>query len=148
MLAIRLQRTGRKSSPNYRMVVQDARRTPSSGKIVTSLGEYNPHTKSLNLDTEKATYYLTNGAQPSTRVAVLLEKEGVKLPFWVKKSTKKESVVKNVEKLRRTRPAQEVADDAPAEDSQESPVAEEVAEETVAESPSEPTAEEAKAEEA
>lgn len=117
MLAIRLQRTGRKSAPNYRMVVQDAHRTPSSGKIVTSLGEYNPHSKSLNIDTEKAAYYLSNGAQPSGRVAMLLEKEGVKLPSWVKKTSKKESAVKNVEKLRRTRPVEEVAEEAaPAEE--------------------------------
>ncbi|HSX05157.1 MAG TPA: 30S ribosomal protein S16 [Candidatus Saccharimonadales bacterium] len=104
MLAIRLQRTGRKGHAMFRMVVQDSRRTPTSGKIVASLGTYDPHTKAVVLDNEKAALYLTNGAQPSTRATQLLKSEGVKLPKWVTEAGKKQGVIRHTEKLRRNRP--------------------------------------------
>jgi small subunit ribosomal protein S16 len=113
MLAIRLQRTGRKGHAMFRVVVQDSRRTPTSGKVVANLGTYDPHSKAVSLDGEKAAFYLTNGAQPSTRVAVLLKSEGVKLPKWVVEPSKKAGAIRNAEKLRRNQP-KEVA--APAED--------------------------------
>jgi small subunit ribosomal protein S16 len=115
MLVIRLQRTGRKGHAQFRVVVQDSRRTPTSGKIVASLGSYNPHTKTSTLDKEKAATYLNNGAQPSERVVRLLTAEGVKLPKWVKAPAKKASAIKNLEKLRRNRPAEEAQEEAPAE---------------------------------
>ena len=74
MLAIRMQRTGRKGLAQCRVVVQDSRRTPSSGRLVYSLGSYNPHTKEANIDKEKATFYLSNGAQPSARVVAVFKK--------------------------------------------------------------------------
>ena len=101
MLAIRMQRTGRKGHAQYRLVVQDSRRTPTSGKLVSTLGSYNPHTKETVLDKTKAEFYLKNGAQPSDRVTTLLKKEGVKLPSWVELPQTKNSVVKNAEKLRK-----------------------------------------------
>ena len=54
MLVIRLQRTGRKGHAQFRVVVQDSRRTPSSGKIVAALGHYNPHNKEIVVNKEKA----------------------------------------------------------------------------------------------
>lgn len=45
MLAIRLQRLGRKGYPVYRLAVQEAHRHPSSGRVVAYVGSYNPHTK-------------------------------------------------------------------------------------------------------
>jgi small subunit ribosomal protein S16 len=114
MLAIRMQRTGRKGHAQFRMVVQDSRRTPSSGNIVASLGSYNPHTKEAKLDVEKAATFLNNGAQPSDRVAALLQKEGVKMPSWVVVRTNKERTIRNSDKLRRNQPAEEVAPEAPA----------------------------------
>ena len=110
MLAIRMQRTGRKGHAQFRMVVQDSRRTPSSGKIVASLGSYNPHTKEAKLDTEKAAVYLNNGAQPSERVAALLQKEGVKMPSWVTVRTTKERATRNADKLRKNQPAEEAVE--------------------------------------
>lgn len=109
MLAIRLQRTGRSGHAQYRMIVQDARKSPTSGKIVTSLGSYNPHTKSVVIDKEKASLFLKNGAQPSSRVVSLLAKEGVKIPDWAQKLAKKERAIKNTDKLRKNRPAGEPA---------------------------------------
>jgi small subunit ribosomal protein S16 len=114
MLAIRLQRTGRKGHAMFRMVVQDSRRTPSSGKVVATLGTYDPHSKALSLDAEKATFYLTHGAQPSSRSVMLLKGEGVKLPDWVKETSKKSGVIRNSEKLRRNQPKEEAAPEAEA----------------------------------
>jgi small subunit ribosomal protein S16 len=132
MLAIRLQRTGRAKHAQYRMVVQDSRKSPTSGKIVTSLGSYNPHTKAVTIDKEKAGLFLSNGAQPSPRVVSLLAKEGVTIPDWAQKLVKKERSIKNVDKLRKNRPAvAEVVTDEPAVEV--APEAEAVAETSVEE---------------
>ena len=74
MLVIRLQRTGRKGHAQFRVVVQDSRRTPTSGKVVALLGTYNPHSKAVVLNKERAQHFLDHGAQPSDRVVVLLKK--------------------------------------------------------------------------
>lgn len=117
MLVIRMQRVGRKGHAQFRVVVQDSRRTPSSGKVVASLGYYNPHTKDVSINIEKAQYYLTNGAQPSDRVTSLLEKQGVKLPTWVKLASPKKRLIRNPEKLRRNQPKEvsEPSEQAPTE---------------------------------
>jgi small subunit ribosomal protein S16 len=107
MLAIRLQRTGRKGHAMFRVVVQDSRRTPTSGKVVAQLGTYDPHTKAVTLDNEKATFYVTNGAQPSPRAVGLLKAEGVKLPDWVTETSKKTGGIRHPEKLRRNQPKEE-----------------------------------------
>lgn len=109
MLAIRMQRTGRKGHAMFRLVVQESRLTPTSGKVVVTLGSYDPHSKVANIDKEKATFYLGNGAQPSERAARLLKSEGVTLPDWVKMSTEKSRAVRNAEKLRKNQPKTEVA---------------------------------------
>ena len=113
MLAIRMQRTGRKGHAMFRVVVQDARLTPTSGKVVASVGHYDPHAKSVTLDKEKITFYLDHGAQPSDSTARLLKREGVKLPDWVKISDNKARTVRNADKRRSTRPAEPVAEAAP-----------------------------------
>src|SRR6185369_3168169 len=116
MLAIRMQRTGRKGHAMFRVVVQDSRVTPTSGKIVASLGSYDPHAKTTTLDKEKAATFLKNGARPSERAARLLKSEGVKLPSWVEVDTKKAGKLKNPEKLRKNQPKDAPkAEEAPAE---------------------------------
>lgn len=115
MLVIRLQRRGRKGLAIYRVVVQDKRTHPSKEKLVARLGSYNPHTKELSLDKEQAQKFIDNGAQPSDRVINLLEKEGVKLPAWVKKSPAKSKTLRNPEKLRKNQPKDEVVEEAPVE---------------------------------
>ena len=84
MLTLRLQRTGRKKLAMYRLVAQEHGRSPTSGRVAAFLGNYNPHKKEFNFNKEKVEFYLKNGAQPSNRVAMLLEKNKVKLPEWVK----------------------------------------------------------------
>jgi small subunit ribosomal protein S16 len=109
MLAIRLQRTGRKGHAEFRVIVQEAQVHPSSGRVVATIGTYNPHSKAVTLDKEKAAHYVQNGAQPSPRVVLLLEKEGVKLPDWVQKPEHKQAAIKNGDKLRRNKPVEEAA---------------------------------------
>ena len=123
MLAIRLQRIGRKGYPVYRLAVQESQRHPSSGRVVAYVGTYNPHTKEANVQVEQAQKFLDNGAQPTPRVVKLLKDAGVKLPTWVKQSsTDKQKAIRNAEKLRKNQPKEEpVAEEAeaPAETSAE-----------------------------
>ncbi|QHN42969.1 30S ribosomal protein S16 [Candidatus Mycosynbacter amalyticus] len=120
MLAIRLQRLGRKAYPVYRVAVQEAQRHPSSGRVVAYVGSYNPHTKEASIDKEKAQKYLDNGAQPSPRVVKLLKEAGVKLPTWVKThDDSKQKAIRNAEKLRKNQPKEEVAEEAPVEEAAE-----------------------------
>ena len=91
MLAIRMQRNGRSHLPVYRIVVQESQRHPLSGRVVSEVGSYNPETKKTVLDKEKIEFYLKNGAKPSSRVAFVLKKEGIKLPSWYKDAPKKSS---------------------------------------------------------
>lgn len=137
MLTIRMQRTGRKGYATFRVVVQDSRFTPSSGRVVAQLGHYNPHTKDSSIDTEKVAEYLSNGAQPTPRVVRLLEEAKVKLPDWVEKTSKdRKSNTRNPEKLRKNQPKEEapaeVSTEAPAEEPAENVDAEAVAEEAPA----------------
>ena len=152
MLAIRLQRVGRKGYPVYRLAVQESQRHPSSGRVVAYVGTYNPHTKDANVQVELAQKYLTNGAQPTPRVVKLLTDAGVTMPSWVKVAAPKTGKLRNAEKLRRNQPKEEIVaeveapvEEAPAEEvaaPEEAPAVE-------AEAPAEETpAEEPKAEEA
>jgi small subunit ribosomal protein S16 len=114
MLAIRLQRLGRKAYPVYRLAVQESQRHPSSGRVVAYVGSYNPHTKEANVQVELAQKYLDNGAQPTPRVVKLLKTAGVKLPKWVKESaTDKQKNVRNAEKLRKNQPKEEAPVEEP-----------------------------------
>jgi len=124
MLAIRLQRLGRKGYPVYRLAVQESQRHPSSGRVVAYVGSYNPHTKEANVQTEAVQKYLDNGAQPTPRVVKLLKDAGVKLPNWVKQPTDKQKSIRNAEKLRKNQPKEEAPEEVPAE----AETAEEVAE--------------------
>jgi small subunit ribosomal protein S16 len=139
MLVIRLQRTGRSGHAQFRVVVQDSRRTPTSGNIVAALGHFDPHTKKTVLDKEKAQHFLDHGAQPTSRTALLLKSEGVKLPKWVKLEAGKKRAVRNIDKRRSTRPAEEKVVVAQAETP-------EAAEEKVEEAPAAENETEAEAE--
>lgn len=109
MLAIRMQRKGRTHYPTYRIVVQESQRHPLSGRVVAEVGNYNPATKALTLDKEAVEKYLSNGAQPSSRVAFILKKNGVKLPKWYKERTPKHAEAKHADKLRKNQPKEEPA---------------------------------------
>lgn len=125
MLTIRMQRTGRSGHAQFRVIVQDSRAHPKSGRVVSYVGSYNPHTKATTIDKDKINTYLSNGAVPSDRVAQLLKKEGLKLPAWYKSAPAKKKGVRNPEKRRSTRPEGEpepqtqVAEESPAKTKKE-----------------------------
>ena len=82
MVKIRLMRIGAKKNPHYRVVVVDARKKRSSDYI-ESLGYYDPRETTdapLRIDTERAAYWLSQGAQPTDTTVRLLEKSGVEVP--------------------------------------------------------------------
>jgi small subunit ribosomal protein S16 len=121
MLTIRMQRTGRKGYASFRIVVQDSRFSPSSGRVVAKIGHYNPHTKETVIEKEKAVEYLKNGAKPSPRVVRLFQAEKIALPDWVETSSNdKKRKIRNPEKLRKDQPKEEsVAEEVIAEEIKE-----------------------------
>jgi small subunit ribosomal protein S16 len=78
MVRIRLRRTGRKKTPTYRIVVADSQ-SPRDGRFIEIIGQYVPRqgNTALNLKTDRANYWLDNGAQPSDTVRSLLRRAGV-----------------------------------------------------------------------
>ena len=138
MLAIRMQRNGRTHYPTYRIIVQEAQRHPLSGRVVAEVGNYNPATKALTLDKEAVNKYLKNGAQPSSRVAFILKKNGIKLPKWVKLAPKKSAKAKHADKLRKNQPKEAAPQEEPvAEAPVEAPVEEASASEAAVETATE-----------
>ncbi len=124
MLAIRLQRLGRKGYPTYRIAVQESQRHPTSGRVVAYVGSYNPHTKETTINLEKILFYLEHGAQPTPRVVKILNEQKVKLPSWVKGHTGSKAVsTKNQEKLRKNRPVEETTEAVEEPATEEVPVA-------------------------
>jgi small subunit ribosomal protein S16 len=80
-LKIRLSRGGAKKRPFYRVVVADAR-SPRDGRFIDRLGTFDPlkpkdAADRLLLDADKAKEWIAKGAQPTDRVARLLESVGV-----------------------------------------------------------------------
>ena len=78
MVKIRLRRTGAKKQPHYRVVVADSR-APRDGKFIEIIGHYNPRTApaTIEIDAERALYWLSVGAQPSPAVKHMLDKMGI-----------------------------------------------------------------------
>jgi len=75
---IRLTRHGRKRLAYYHIVAADSR-APRDGKFIEKLGVYNPNTNpaTIELNFEKALYWLQNGAQPSDTARAILSYKGV-----------------------------------------------------------------------
>ena len=115
MLAIRMKRNGRAHLHVYRLVGNESPRHPLAGRVVAEVGNYNPATKSCVLDKEAVEKYLSNGAQPSSRVAMILKKNGIKLPKWYKEAPKKSKTAKHADKLRKNQQETPVEAEAPAE---------------------------------
>ncbi len=89
MLAIKLQRIGKKHQPSYRLVVA-MKRSKMAGPPVEDLGSYNPFTKTAAVKKERVSYWLGVGAQPTVTAHNLLVKEG--MVSGVKKAVKMKKV--------------------------------------------------------
>ena len=72
---IRLARHGRKGKPFYHVVVADSR-APRDGRYIERIGSYNPMTDpaTVDLNFERALYWLNVGAQPTDTVRALIKK--------------------------------------------------------------------------
>jgi small subunit ribosomal protein S16 len=79
-LKLRLARAGTKKRPYYHVVVTDAR-NPRDGRFIEKIGNYDPmladETKRVNLNAERATHWLSVGAQPTDRVLRFLDAAGL-----------------------------------------------------------------------
>jgi small subunit ribosomal protein S16 len=76
-LKIRLRRVGAKKQPAYRVVIADSR-APRDGRFIEIIGAYNPltHPSTVSIDSERAIYWMRNGAQPTDVVKRLFVKDG------------------------------------------------------------------------
>jgi len=77
MLTIRLQRTGRRNHAEFRVVLAEHKRSAKTGNFLAVLGNYNPHTNTVNLQADAIKEWIGKGAQPSDTVHNLLVKNGI-----------------------------------------------------------------------
>jgi len=166
-MKIRLARGGSKKRPFYKIVAADSR-MPRDGRFIEKLGTYNPllpkdSEDRVKMNMERIQHWLGHGAQPTDRIARMLEAAGV-LPKTERNNPKKAELgTKAKERLeakaaKSEAPAEEEATEAPAEEAAaeapaeeaaaEAPAEEAPAEEAAAEAPAEEAAAEAPAEEA
>jgi small subunit ribosomal protein S16 len=77
---IRLQRHGKKNQPFYHIVIADGR-APRDGRFIEKIGDYNPltHPATININFDRALYWVEIGASPSETVRSILKHEGVYL---------------------------------------------------------------------
>jgi len=138
---IRLKRLGKIRAPHYRIVVADSR-TKRDGRVIEEIGQYHPTEQPsfIEVNSERAQYWLSVGAQPTEQVLVLLKLSGdwgkykgdkdavstikvaePKVPFSVdgaKKSVVKPKVEKKEAPAEAEAPADAEAAKAPAADAE------------------------------
>ncbi|MET7793678.1 30S ribosomal protein S16 [Micrococcus luteus] len=136
---IRLKRFGKIRAPFYRVVVMDSR-TRRDGRAIEEIGKYHPTEEPsfIEIDSERAQYWLSVGAQPTEQVAALLKVTGDWQKFkgesgaegTLKSKSEKEafvapekgSVILPEEPKQEVAPAEsEQAAEAPAEEAAEAP---------------------------
>jgi small subunit ribosomal protein S16 len=85
---IRLKRLGKIRAPYYRVVVADSR-TKRDGRVIEEIGKYHPteHPSLIEINSDRAQYWLGVGAQPSEQVAALLKLTGDWAKFKGEKDT-------------------------------------------------------------
>ena len=78
MVKIRLKRVGAKKAPFYKVVVADSR-YPRDGRFIEEIGTYDPMKEPsvINLNKEKVTEWMKNGAQPTDTVKSLMKRAGM-----------------------------------------------------------------------
>ncbi len=80
-VSIRLKRLGTKKRPYYRVVVMDSRQA-TNGRPLEEIGFYHPieeEAKQVEINAERASYWLSVGAQPSNTVQGLFAKKGIQV---------------------------------------------------------------------
>jgi small subunit ribosomal protein S16 len=78
MVKIRLMRMGATKRPFFRVVVADSR-SPRDGRFIENIGKYRPlaDPSEIEIDQDRALYWLSQGAQPTEQVVHLLRIQGI-----------------------------------------------------------------------
>ena len=139
-MKIRLARGGSKKRPHYAIVASDSR-MPRDGRFLEKLGTYNPllpkdSEDRIKMDVERVQYWLSQGAQPTDRVARFLEAAGAK-EKTVRSNPKKAEPGKAAKDRAQKRADREEAARAAAEEARNAPAADQVAEDAAADATSE-----------
>ena len=120
-MKIRLARGGSKKRPFYKIVAADSR-MPRDGRFIEKLGTYNPllpkdSEDRVKMNMERIQHWLGHGAQPTDRIARMLEAAGV-LPKTERNNPKKAELgTKAKERLEaKAAKSEEAAAEAPAEE--------------------------------
>lgn len=107
MLMIRLQRTGRKHIPSFRVVLTDKRNSTKSGKTLETLGFYNAQNdKERSVDTERIKYWLSKGAQLSGTLHNYLIEQKIITGKKINVLPKKRPIKKEVGETKEEKPAE------------------------------------------
>ena len=158
-VSMRLSRGGSKKRPYYRIVVANSR-APRDGNYLEQIGTYNPllakdDENRTKLIEDRARYWLGVGAQPTDRVARMLDKAGIKERAATSNPTKgepgqkaKDRVEERATKLAEAEEAKAAAAAAPAPEPEPEPEVEVAAEEAAPEAPTEEPVAEVAAEDA
>ena len=118
-MKIRLARGGSKKRPFYAIVASDSR-MPRDGRFIEKLGTYNPllakdSEDRIQMNLERVQYWLSQGAEPTDRVARFLEAAGVKAKTERKNLKKAEPGKKAKERAQARADKAAAAAEAPAE---------------------------------
>jgi len=117
MLTIRLQRTGRKHEPTFRVVLTDSKNGPKSGKYLKNLGWYDTRLKNdaaKQLDTEAIKQFVSNGAKLSVTLHNFLVTQKVITGKKINALPKKTPIKKEAAAAESAAPAAAPAPEAPA----------------------------------
>lgn len=100
MVKLRLRRIGKKKQPVYKIVATDSRAS-REGKIIESVGSYNPRVNPVAVDVneQRLFMWLKRGAQPSDTLRSLLRRKGLWLKWsLVKKGAEEQTIAQELEK--------------------------------------------------
>ncbi len=124
-MKIRLARGGSKKRPYYRIVAADSR-MPRDGRFIEKLGTYSPllpkdSEERVKMDLDRIKHWLSEGAQPTDRVARMLEAAGVldkKERSNPKKAQPGKKALERAEEkaAKAAAPVEEAVEEAPAEE--------------------------------
>ncbi len=132
-MKIRLARGGSKKRPHYSIVASDSR-MPRDGRFIEKLGTYNPllpkdSEDRVKMNMERVQYWLSQGAQPTDRIARMLEAAGVREKANRANMKKAEPGDKAKKRAEEKAAKSAQASEAAAAPAEEAPAAEEAASE-------------------
>jgi len=139
---IRLKRLGKIRAPYYRIVVADSR-TKRDGRVIEEIGKYHPteHPSFIEVNSDRAQYWLSVGAQPTEQVAAILKLSGDWAKFKGEKDTESKILAPEAKAAFEADTAKKPVLRPKAEKPVEEPKVEEAAEAPAEEAPVEEAAE-------